>query len=112
VRNGSRCRQREELDGDGQTVRPGPRPPNPKKGRYERARIEAILDRSLVGHVAFIDRGEPVSIPMLYARIAGRIYVHGSRASRAMRLPGRTTGSSNARSRFSRRPLGLALERP
>lgn len=62
---------------------------NPKKGRYERARIEAILDRSLVGHVAFVDRGVPVCIPMLYARIAGRIYVHGSRASRAMRLLGR-----------------------
>jgi uncharacterized protein len=62
---------------------------NPKKGRYERSRIEAILDRSLVGHVAFVDRREPVCIPMLYARIAGRIYVHGSRASRAMRLLGR-----------------------
>jgi nitroimidazol reductase NimA-like FMN-containing flavoprotein (pyridoxamine 5'-phosphate oxidase superfamily) len=59
---------------------------NPKKGRYERARIEAILDRSLVGHVAFVDGDAPVCIPMLYARIAGRIYVHGSRASRAMRL--------------------------
>jgi uncharacterized protein len=62
---------------------------NPKKGRYEGARIEAVLDRSLVGHVAFVDRGEPVCIPMLCARIAGRVYVHGSRASRAMRLLGR-----------------------
>jgi nitroimidazol reductase NimA-like FMN-containing flavoprotein (pyridoxamine 5'-phosphate oxidase superfamily) len=62
---------------------------NPKKGRYERARIEAILDRSLVGHVAFVDRGAPICIPMLYARIAGRIDIHGSRASRAMRLLGR-----------------------
>jgi uncharacterized protein len=62
---------------------------NPKKGRYERTKIEAILDRSLIGHVAFVDRGAPVCIPLPYARIAGRIYLHGSRASRAMRLLGR-----------------------
>jgi nitroimidazol reductase NimA-like FMN-containing flavoprotein (pyridoxamine 5'-phosphate oxidase superfamily) len=59
---------------------------NPKKGRYHRAMIEAILDRALVAHVAFVDQGEPVCIPMLFARIDGKIYVHGSRASRAMRL--------------------------
>jgi uncharacterized protein len=59
---------------------------NPKKGRYERATVEAILDRGLVAHVAFVDRGEPVCIPMLYARIDGKVYVHGSRASRMMRL--------------------------
>jgi nitroimidazol reductase NimA-like FMN-containing flavoprotein (pyridoxamine 5'-phosphate oxidase superfamily) len=62
---------------------------SPKKGRYERGKIEAILDRCLVGHVAFIDRGEPVCIPMLYARIGAEIYVHGSRASRTMRRLGR-----------------------
>jgi uncharacterized protein len=59
---------------------------NPKKGRYERATVEAILDRALVAHVAFVDRGEPVCIPMLYARLGGNLYIHGSRASRAMRL--------------------------
>lgn len=30
---------------------------NPKKGRYERATVEAILDRGLIAHVAFLDRG-------------------------------------------------------
>ncbi len=59
---------------------------NPKKGRYARDQIEAILDRSLVGHVAFVDRGEPVCIPMLYARIDRDLYIHGSRVSRAMRV--------------------------
>jgi nitroimidazol reductase NimA-like FMN-containing flavoprotein (pyridoxamine 5'-phosphate oxidase superfamily) len=59
---------------------------NPKKGRYERATVESILDRGLVAHVAFVDDGEPVCIPMLYARVGGRLYIHGSRASRAMRL--------------------------
>lgn len=59
---------------------------NPKKGRYERATVEAILDRALVAHVAFVDHGEPICIPMLYARLGGKLYIHGSRASRAMRL--------------------------
>jgi uncharacterized protein len=59
---------------------------SPKKGRYDRAMIDAILDRALVAHVAFVERGEPVCIPMLCARIEGKLYVHGSRASRAMRL--------------------------
>ena|SRR5579862_4587979 len=59
---------------------------NPKKGRYERSTVEQILDRGLVAHVAFVDGGEPVCIPMLYTRIGGAIYVHGSRASRAIRL--------------------------
>jgi nitroimidazol reductase NimA-like FMN-containing flavoprotein (pyridoxamine 5'-phosphate oxidase superfamily) len=59
---------------------------NPKKGRYDQARIDAILDRALVAHVAFIDNGEPVCIPMLFAYTNGRLDVHGSTASRAMRL--------------------------
>jgi nitroimidazol reductase NimA-like FMN-containing flavoprotein (pyridoxamine 5'-phosphate oxidase superfamily) len=59
---------------------------SPKKGHYERERIAAILDRGLIGHVAFVDRGEPVCIPMLYARVDESVYLHGSRASRMMRL--------------------------
>ena len=59
---------------------------NPKKGRYESATVEAILDRALVAHVAFVDHGEPVCIPMLFARLGGKLYIHGSRASRMMRL--------------------------
>jgi len=58
---------------------------NPKKGRYEREQIDAILDRSLFGHVAFVDDGHPVCIPMLYARIDHDLYIHGSRASRTIR---------------------------
>jgi nitroimidazol reductase NimA-like FMN-containing flavoprotein (pyridoxamine 5'-phosphate oxidase superfamily) len=61
---------------------------NPKKGRYERATVEAILDRGLIAHVALIDGGEPICIPMLYARVDDKLYIHGSRASRAMRLLG------------------------
>jgi nitroimidazol reductase NimA-like FMN-containing flavoprotein (pyridoxamine 5'-phosphate oxidase superfamily) len=59
---------------------------SPKKGRYDRAMIETILDRALVAHVAFVESGEPVCIPMLCARIERELYIHGSRASRTMRL--------------------------
>jgi nitroimidazol reductase NimA-like FMN-containing flavoprotein (pyridoxamine 5'-phosphate oxidase superfamily) len=57
----------------------------PKKGRYDEATINAILDRGLFGHIAYVHAGQPVCTPMLYARVGRRIYVHGSTASRAMR---------------------------
>jgi uncharacterized protein len=60
----------------------------PKKGRYDRKSIDAVLDRGLLAHVSFVDEGEPVCIPMLYARLGDRIYIHGSTASRAIRLLG------------------------
>jgi nitroimidazol reductase NimA-like FMN-containing flavoprotein (pyridoxamine 5'-phosphate oxidase superfamily) len=60
----------------------------PKKGRYDRASIDSVLDRGLLAHVSFVDGGEPVCIPMLYARLGDRIYIHGSTASRAIRLLG------------------------
>ena len=44
---------------------------SPKKGHYDRTRIEKVLDRALVAHVAFLDNGEPVCIPMLHARGVG-----------------------------------------
>jgi uncharacterized protein len=57
----------------------------PHKGRYDRGTIDAVLDRGLVAHVAFVDGGQPCCIPMLYARDGDRIFVHGSSASRLMR---------------------------
>lgn len=58
----------------------------PERGVYDRPAIESILDRGLVAHVAFVDRGEPVCIPLLHARVGEKLYVHGSTASRAMRV--------------------------
>ena len=58
----------------------------PHKGRYDRATIDAVLDGGLVAHLAFVDGDQPCCIPMLYARVGDRILVHGSTASRAMRI--------------------------
>jgi uncharacterized protein len=57
----------------------------PKKGRYDRATIDSVLDGGLLAHVAFLDEGEPVCIPMLHARIDDRVYIHGSTKSRMIR---------------------------
>jgi uncharacterized protein len=57
----------------------------PKKGRYDRAAIEAVLDRGLFGHLAFADGAQPICIPMLHARVGDTLYIHGSTASQAVR---------------------------
>ncbi len=57
----------------------------PKRGLYDRATIDAILDDSLVAHVGFVVDGQPYVIPMLVARLGDRVYVHGSTASRMVR---------------------------
>jgi len=54
----------------------------PDQGRYDRTTIDAILDAGLICHVGFVEDGLPVVIPMLYARDADRIIMHGSSASR------------------------------
>ena len=57
----------------------------PTKGRYDRASIDGVLTRGLLAHVAFFDGRDPCCIPMLYAQLGDRIYIHGSTASRAIR---------------------------
>jgi len=60
----------------------------PHKGHYDRATIDAVLDRGLFGHVAFADGDDVYCIPMLHARIDDSVYIHGSAASRTMRALG------------------------
>src|ERR1700759_3312066 len=57
----------------------------PELAQYERAAIEAALDRGMMAHVAFADDGQPYCIPMLYARAGQVVYIHGSTGSRAVR---------------------------
>jgi uncharacterized protein len=58
----------------------------PSRGRYDLVTINAVLDAGYVAHVAFVDNQQPFCIPMLYARIGEDLYIHGSSASRAIRL--------------------------
>lgn len=57
----------------------------PNRGSYDRALVDAILDEALVCHVGFCAEGQPYVIPMNYVRVADRVYVHGSAASRLLR---------------------------
>jgi nitroimidazol reductase NimA-like FMN-containing flavoprotein (pyridoxamine 5'-phosphate oxidase superfamily) len=61
----------------------------PERGRYDRAEIDAILDASVVCHLAGIDvDGRPLVIPMQHARVGDVVYLHGSAASRHLRRAG------------------------
>lgn len=57
----------------------------PKRGDYDRATINAILDEALICHIGFIAEGSPVVIPTIHARAGETLYVHGSAASRMLR---------------------------
>ena len=57
---------------------------HPERGEYDRAAIDAILDEALYCHVGFVDRGQPFVIPTIHARVADRVYLHGSAASRML----------------------------
>jgi nitroimidazol reductase NimA-like FMN-containing flavoprotein (pyridoxamine 5'-phosphate oxidase superfamily) len=56
------------------------------RGAYDPHAVHAMLDGALVAHVAFVDAGQPYCIPMLHARVDDGVYIHGSSASRALRV--------------------------
>ncbi|HSM30056.1 MAG TPA: pyridoxamine 5'-phosphate oxidase family protein [Woeseiaceae bacterium] len=56
------------------------------KARYDRATVHAILDAGLVAHVAFVQEGAPVVVPMIYGRVDETLYLHGARKARVIRL--------------------------
>jgi nitroimidazol reductase NimA-like FMN-containing flavoprotein (pyridoxamine 5'-phosphate oxidase superfamily) len=58
---------------------------NPSRGRHDRATIDAILDETLIAHVAYVHDGRPAVIPTLLARDGDEILLHGSSASRTVR---------------------------
>ena len=57
----------------------------PKRGSYDRAVLDAILDEGLVCHVGFAVSGQPYVIPTTYGRVGDRLYLHGSAASRMLK---------------------------
>ena len=61
-----------------------------EKARYDRESVHAILDAGLVAHVAFVQDGAPIVVPMLYARSGETLYLHGARKARVIRLLERT----------------------
>jgi hypothetical protein len=58
----------------------------PERGVYDRASLDAILDEAPICHLGFVVEGKPFVIPTIHARDGDTIYLHGSPASRMLRL--------------------------
>ncbi|MFC5959147.1 pyridoxamine 5'-phosphate oxidase family protein [Streptomyces pratens] len=59
-----------------------------ERAAYDRNLVHAILDEGYVCHLGFVRDDAPVVLPTLYARVAERLYVHGSTGSRPLRAVG------------------------
>jgi nitroimidazol reductase NimA-like FMN-containing flavoprotein (pyridoxamine 5'-phosphate oxidase superfamily) len=57
----------------------------PKRGRYDRRTVHAIIDEALLCHVAFVSERVPYLIPTLHARLGDSLLLHGARTSRLLR---------------------------
>ncbi|HEX8253837.1 MAG TPA: pyridoxamine 5'-phosphate oxidase family protein [Thermoanaerobaculia bacterium] len=57
----------------------------PKRGEYDRATINAILDEALICHVGFVVEDAPMVIPTIHWRDGDTLYIHGSAGSRMLR---------------------------
>ena len=57
----------------------------PERASYDSAVIYPIIDAAWICHVAFVSDGQPVSIPILHARVGDTILLHGSAGSRLIR---------------------------
>ena len=56
------------------------------KAQYDHKTVFDILDAGIVAHVAFVQDGAPVVVPMIYGREGETIYLHGARKARVIRL--------------------------
>lgn len=57
----------------------------PSRGRYDRETVHAIVDTSLLCHVAFRDGDGVFCIPTVCWREEDHLYIHGSNGSRMLR---------------------------
>jgi nitroimidazol reductase NimA-like FMN-containing flavoprotein (pyridoxamine 5'-phosphate oxidase superfamily) len=60
----------------------------PQRGSYDLEVVYKILDEGFVCHVGFVIDGQPFVIPTAYGRIGDKLYIHGSAASRTLRVSG------------------------
>ena len=57
-----------------------------EKAAYDHKTVHSVLDAGLLAHVAFVQDGQPVVVPMLYGREGETIFLHGARKARVIRL--------------------------
>lgn len=58
----------------------------PQRAASDTGTIHAILDEALYCHVGFVDEGIPYVIPSIHVRVGDTLVLHGSPASRMMRI--------------------------
>ncbi len=56
-----------------------------KRARYDRVPIYRLIDRLKTGHIAFVEDGEPRSIPITVWRLGDDLFVHGMNKGRLTR---------------------------
>jgi nitroimidazol reductase NimA-like FMN-containing flavoprotein (pyridoxamine 5'-phosphate oxidase superfamily) len=56
-----------------------------ERGHYDRKTVNEILDAGLVCHVGYVIDGQPYVTATAYWRMGGRVYWHGSSASKMLR---------------------------
>jgi hypothetical protein len=54
------------------------------RGSYDRALVHGILDEALVCHVGFVQDAQPFVLPMAFARVDERLYLHGAVKNRML----------------------------
>lgn len=57
-----------------------------EKAAYDKKTVHSILDAAMLAHVAFVQDGQPVVVPMLFGREDETIFLHGARKARVIRL--------------------------
>lgn len=57
-----------------------------QRGSYDRQLAYAILDEALVCHVGFVHEGQPLVLPMAYARDDDTLLLHGAAGNHMLRL--------------------------
>lgn len=58
----------------------------PEVAQYDREAVDAVIDEAIVCHLGFVQDGQPYVIPTLHARLGDELYIHGSSASRALKI--------------------------
>ncbi len=57
-----------------------------EKADYDKDTVFSILDSALVALVAFVQDGSPLVVPMIFGRSGEKIFLHGARKARVIRL--------------------------
>lgn len=56
-----------------------------ERGLYDKESVHRVLDAGLVAHIGIAPEGQPLVIPVLYARMGEEIVFHGAKASRMLK---------------------------